>query len=120
RESRPVWGTLTSYRDGRQRPVRFDGRHDVTASVAMDSVCAAVGGTLSTQHDMLLGLGVRATRPPLTLASSDPARYLNRLSLAGEAAELTAAGGLGDHLWVVSSTEPLGTGDHRLARRETP
>lgn len=39
--------------------------------------------------------------PPLALASTDPAAYVRALSGAGEAAELTARGGLGDFGWLL-------------------
>ncbi len=37
--------------------------------------------------------------PPLALASTDPTAYVRALASAGEAAELTAPGGLGDFAW---------------------
>jgi hypothetical protein len=37
-------------------------------------------------------------------ATHDPAGYLHALSLATEAGELTAVGGLGDFFWSVTST----------------
>ncbi|NGN65136.1 hypothetical protein G5C51_14670 [Streptomyces sp. A7024] len=101
--SRPPAGTLTGFRDGREvRPVP-DGSCDLTAHVALDA-CAAAGGEpyrLLTQREALHELGVRGTRPPLALASTDPAAYVRQLAGAGEAAELTAAGGLGDFGWLV-------------------
>ncbi|NEB78008.1 hypothetical protein G3I40_22715, partial [Streptomyces sp. SID14478] len=42
-----------------------------------------------------------AGRPPLALASRDPAAYVRALTRAGEAAELTARGGLGDFGWLI-------------------
>ncbi|MFJ9431155.1 SAM-dependent methyltransferase [Streptomyces sp. NPDC101490] len=54
-----------------------------------------------TQREALGRLGVSGGRPPLSLASADPAAYVRALSSAGEAAELTARGGLGDFLWLV-------------------
>ncbi|MHC5909020.1 SAM-dependent methyltransferase, partial [Streptomyces sp. S6] len=41
--------------------------------------------------------------PPLALASTDPAAYVRALAAGGEAAELTARGGLGDFGWLVQS-----------------
>jgi SAM-dependent MidA family methyltransferase len=102
RDDRPAYGSLASYRQGREADVVPDGSRDVTAHVAVDSVAAAVGGTVVRQRDVLRDLGVDGSRPPLDLARSDPAGYLSALSSAGEAAELTAAGGLGDFFWVVS------------------
>ncbi len=46
--------------------------------------------------------------PPLSLASTDPAGYVRALAAAGEAAELTAPGGLGDFGWL---SQPVRTGD---------
>ncbi|MEU6944191.1 SAM-dependent methyltransferase [Streptomyces sp. NPDC046316] len=102
RESRPPFGTLTGFRAGREVAVVPDGSCDVTAHVAMDAVASA-GGELVTQREALRGLGVRGDRPPLALASSDPGAYVRALGAAGEAAELTARGGLGDFLWLTRS-----------------
>ncbi len=99
---RPPFGTLCGYRDGRQVPPVPDGRCDVTAHVAMDSVAAAAGTPygLVAQREALSALGVDGGRPPLALASSDPATYLRRLAGAGAAAELTDPAGLGGHWWL--------------------
>ncbi|MFF8613717.1 SAM-dependent methyltransferase [Streptomyces sp. NPDC015350] len=107
REARPPFGTLTGFRAGREvRPVP-DGRCDLTSHVALDA-CAAAGGEAAgappeilTQREALRGLGVDGGRPPLALASSDPAGYVRALASAGEAAELTARGGLGDFGWLM-------------------
>ncbi|MFB6618438.1 SAM-dependent methyltransferase [Streptomyces sp. NPDC085524] len=100
REARPPYGTLTGFRAGREvRPVP-DGSCDVTAHVALDS-CAGPGAVLLTQREALTDLGVSGARPPLALASTDPAGYVRALASAGEAAELTARGGLGDFGWLV-------------------
>ncbi|MFF8834411.1 SAM-dependent methyltransferase [Streptomyces sp. NPDC015130] len=122
RDSRPPFGTLTGFRAGREVPPVPDGGCDVTAHVAVDA-CAAAGGAgggtdargagggtqtgaaggveLLSQRDALHRLGVSGGRPPLSMASADPAGYLRALSSAGEAAELTARGGLGDFHWLV-------------------
>jgi SAM-dependent MidA family methyltransferase len=102
RDTRPSAGTLSSYRQGRQTPVTLDGRHDVTAAVAMDALAAAVPGELRTQREALHNLGIRGDRPPLSLADADPTGYLRALSLATEAAELTERGGLGDLCWLLN------------------
>ncbi|MEV7418160.1 SAM-dependent methyltransferase [Streptomyces sp. NPDC089919] len=100
RDARPPYGTLTGFREGREvRPVP-DGGCDVTAHVALDA-CAGPGARLLTQREALTALGVSGSRPPLTLASSDPTAYVRALSAAGEAAELTARGGLGDFGWLL-------------------
>ncbi|MFF1731753.1 SAM-dependent methyltransferase [Streptomyces sp. NPDC058247] len=104
REARPPFGTLTGFREGRETPPVPDGSCDITAHVAFDA-CALPGALLLTQRAALHALGVSGGRPPLALASSDPAAYVRALSGAGEAAELTAAGGLGDFGWLV---QPVG------------
>ncbi|WP_030621729.1 SAM-dependent methyltransferase [Streptomyces sclerotialus] len=107
RETRPPYGTLTGFRDGREVAPVPDGGCDITAHVALDA-CAAAGGTgalLLTQRAALRALGVDGSRPPLALATTDPAAYLRALSGAGEAAELTDPGGLGAFHWLV---QPVG------------
>ncbi|MER6527808.1 SAM-dependent methyltransferase [Streptomyces sp. NPDC001508] len=66
---------------------------------------------LLTQRDALHALGLAGTRPPLALAATDPQAYLRALAGAGEAAELTEAGGLGDFGWLL---QPVGI-PHPLA-----
>ncbi|MGZ6804284.1 MAG: SAM-dependent methyltransferase [Nocardioidaceae bacterium] len=102
--ARPPFGSLRSYRDGHETDVLPDGSRDVTAHVAVDAVAAAAGGRLVTQREALRALGVSGDRPDLGLATSDPAAYVQALSRATQAAELTAVGGLGDFWWVVSAT----------------
>jgi SAM-dependent MidA family methyltransferase len=102
-EDRPPLGSLRSYRAGREVDVLPDGSRDVTAHVAVDSVADRVGGVLHRQRDVLGGLGVSGARPPLALATTDPAAYVRALSAAGEAAELTDPDGLGDFWWVVTT-----------------
>ncbi|MCX4448462.1 SAM-dependent methyltransferase [Streptomyces sp. NBC_01789] len=102
RGQRPPYGTLTGFRAGREVRAVPDGSCDLTAHVALDA-CAAAGGPdaeLRTQREALASLGISGGRPPLTLASTDPAAYVRALSAAGEAAELTARGGLGDFGWL--------------------
>lgn len=119
---RPAGGSLSSYRGGVQTPVSFDGRHDITAHVAFDSLAAASVGLVRRQRDVLHDLGINGQRPPLSLATEDPARYVQDLSRATERAELTAVEGLGDLYWVstpprdtsrVSSDRPAAPGDQR-------
>ncbi|MFJ7063822.1 SAM-dependent methyltransferase [Streptomyces sp. NPDC101115] len=62
---------------------------------------ATGAGGLLTQRAALRELGVTGSRPPLSLASTDPTAYVRALASAGEAAELTAQGGLGDFLWLL-------------------
>ncbi|MFF3689850.1 SAM-dependent methyltransferase [Streptomyces sp. NPDC002187] len=100
KDGRPPFGTLTGFRDGREVLPVPDGSCDITAHVALDA-CALPGAELVDQRTALRGLGVTAGRPALALASSDPAAYLRALAAAGEAAELTARGGLGDFTWLM-------------------
>lgn len=100
REDRPPTGSLRSYLHGREVDVVPDGSRDVTAAVAVDAVAERVGAVVRSQREALAALGVVADRPPLDRATTDPAAYLRGLAGAGEAAELTARGGLGDYWWV--------------------
>ncbi|MFE0176105.1 SAM-dependent methyltransferase [Streptomyces sp. NPDC059002] len=104
RDRRPPFGTLTGFRAGRETTPVPDGTCDITAHVALDA-CALDGAALLTQRAALGALGVSGGRPPLSLASSDPAAYVRALTRAGEAAELTAPGGLGDFGWLL---QPVG------------
>jgi SAM-dependent MidA family methyltransferase len=104
---RPVGGTLAGYRAGALVPPVPDGRGNLTAHVALDSVAAAgrtagAGDTrLDDQRTALLTLGVDPRRPPLGLARTDPPAYLAALERAGAAAELTDRSGLGAFGWLV-------------------
>ncbi len=112
-DARPPFGTLTGFREGRQTAPVPDGSRDITAHVALDA-CALPGARLLTQRDALRALGVTAGRPPLSLAATDPTAYVRALAAAGEAAELTAPGGLGDFGWLIQPVgipHPLGDGD---------
>ncbi|MFC5753874.1 SAM-dependent methyltransferase [Actinomadura rugatobispora] len=109
RASRPVYGTLTGYRDGATVPAVPDGSCDVTAHVALDA-CAvagqaagATGTLLTTQRAALRALGLTGARPPLELARRDPGGYLVALGAAGEDAELIDPGGLGGFGWLVQT-----------------
>ncbi|MFE1378883.1 SAM-dependent methyltransferase [Streptomyces sp. NPDC058740] len=121
RGGRPPFGTLAAFREGREVAPVPDGSRDLTAHVALDAcgAAAARGDTrLLTQREALHELGVAGSRPPLSLATTDPAGYVRALAAAGEAAELTAAGGLGDFLWLVQRVSgrarsgPGGTGGY--------
>jgi len=106
-DARPPFGTLTGFLEGRETAPVPDGSRDITAHVALDA-CTLPGGRVLTQRTALHALGIQGARPPLTLASTDPAAYVRALASAGEAAELTAAGGLGDFGWLV---QPVGIAD---------
>jgi SAM-dependent MidA family methyltransferase len=110
RDSRPPYGTLTGFRDGRECEPVTDGSCDITAHVALDSL----DGTLVRQRDALRRLGVSGARPSLDLARREPLRYLAELSSAGEAAELLDPSGLGGFGWVWTAA---GADATRLASR---
>jgi SAM-dependent MidA family methyltransferase len=101
-DTRPPFGTLTGFREGRETAPVPDGSCDLTAHVALDA-CALPGAHRLTQRAALHALGLTGARPPLALASTDPTEYVRALASAGEAAELTATGGLGDFGWLVQS-----------------
>ncbi|RIV31707.1 hypothetical protein D2L64_25395 [Micromonospora radicis] len=117
RADRPVDGTLTGYRGGRQVPPVPDGSCDVTAHVAMDSVASAgervarCAYLLGSQRAGLRALGAEGGRPPLSRAASDPAGYLRALAAASASAELTDPAGLGGHWWL---WQPVGVALDRL------
>jgi hypothetical protein len=60
---------------------------------------------LVSQREALEALGAAAGRPPLALASTDPAGYVRALAAASAVAELTDPGGLGGHWWLL---QPVG------------
>jgi len=109
--ARPRAGTLTGFYAGRSASAVPDGSRDITAHVAIDAVCAAgetVAGqsaVLATQREALGALGLDSVRPPLSLATRDPAGYVRALSAATQAAELMDVEGLGAHYWIV---QPVG------------
>lgn len=107
RGTRPALGTLTGYRAGRQVPPVPDGSCDITAHVAFDSVAGSGGRgyKMISQREALTALGAGGGRPPIALASSDPAAYVRALASASAAAELTDPAGLGGHLWLI---HPIG------------
>lgn len=112
RGTRPPFGTLTGFREGRETAPVPDGSCDLTAHVALDA-CTRPGGRVQRQRDALHALGITGARPALALASTDPAAYVRALARAGEAAELTAAGGLGDFGWLL---QPVGIPDSPVGR----
>jgi SAM-dependent MidA family methyltransferase len=119
REDRPPGGSLTGYRDGRQVPPVPDGSCDLTAHVAIDAVAEAGGRpyTLVSQRTALRALGVDGARPPLALASTDPAGYLRALGAASAAADLTDPAGLGSHWWLL---HPVGIDTPPVLRGTMP
>ncbi|MEU2062054.1 SAM-dependent methyltransferase [Streptomyces sp. NPDC013455] len=128
-DTRPLFGTLTGFREGRETTPVPDGSCDLTAHVALDACAAApgaarapsgtaqrtaegarelAGARVLTQRAALRALDITGARPSLALASTDPSAYVRALASAGEAAELTAPGGLGDFGWLL---QPVGIGD---------
>lgn len=95
-DTRPPQGTLTGFSLGRQVLPVPDGSCDLTAHVAMDSL---THDELLDQRGALRRLGLSGRIPPLDLARSSPAAYLQGLSTASAASALMAQGGLGDFLW---------------------
>ena len=95
--ARDLAGTLTAYRDGRQRAPVPDGSCDLTAHVLMASLVED-GDRLLDQRDALAALGLSSARPSY---GDDPAGYLAALSRAGESAELTDPSGLGGFRWLL-------------------
>ncbi|MDU0314203.1 SAM-dependent methyltransferase [Phycicoccus sp. M110.8] len=97
--TRPAHGTLVAYRSGHLVEPVPDGTCDLTAHVAMDSL---VHDELVDQRTALARLGVDGRTPPVELARTDPAGYLQSLQESSAAAQLTARGGFGDFLWAFS------------------
>lgn len=96
---RPRWGTLAAYRSGRPDIPVPDGRCDLTAHVAMDTLSH---DELVDQRTALGGLGVEARTPDHELARREPHSYLAALARSSAASALTARGGFGDFLWAFS------------------
>ncbi|MET9447967.1 SAM-dependent methyltransferase [Streptomyces cinerochromogenes] len=80
----------------------------VTAQETHTTARSLPPARLLTQRAALRALGITGVRPPLALASTDPSAYVRALASAGEAAELTAPGGLGDFGWLL---QPVGIPD---------
>jgi SAM-dependent MidA family methyltransferase len=100
--SRPPLGTLTGYRDGLVVTPVPDGSCDITSHVALDSCAARTPSTVvTTQRNALRSLGIRGTRPDISLARANPPQYVRLLQQAGEEAELIDAGGLGGFGWLI-------------------
>ncbi|SCD81743.1 hypothetical protein GA0115251_125013 [Streptomyces sp. TverLS-915] len=121
--TRPAFGTLTGFRAGREVVPVPDGTTDLTAHVALDACAAATAhhgpATLTRQREALRALGLAGSRPPLSLASTDPAAYVRALAGAGEASELTDPAGLGGFGWLLQ-TVGLGADGTGTAVRAMP
>lgn len=100
---RPRHGTLTAFRGGDQTPPVPDGSCDVTAHVALDSLDA---DEVLTQREALAQLGLDATRPPHTLARTEPAAYLHALARSSTVAALRDPAGLGGFGWALTRLRP--------------
>lgn len=106
-ENRPPFDSIAGYREGRLVRAVPDGSCDISVHVAIDACAEAgerAGATatlLTTQREALRGLGMRATRPPVELATSDPPLYMRRLQAAGQQAELLDPAGLGRFSWLI-------------------
>ena len=101
--ARPRSGSLTGFRDGRVTRAVPDGRHDLTAHVALDAVADRLpGSVLLRQHEALRALGVVADRPDPALVTRDPAGYLAALGRLSSAAELLDRGALGGFGWLLT------------------
>ncbi|MDT0418145.1 SAM-dependent methyltransferase [Streptomyces sp. DSM 41982] len=124
--TRPAFGTLTGFRAGREVAPVPDGTTDLTAHVALDACAAATAhhgpATLTRQREALRALGLAGSRPPLSLASTDPAAYVRALAGAGEASELTDPAGLGAFGWLLQTVGlgADGTGTAVRAMRDAP
>ncbi|WP_219106351.1 SAM-dependent methyltransferase [Austwickia sp. TVS 96-490-7B] len=108
RTARPTYGTLTGYRHGRATAPIPDGRHDLTAHVAVDSLRH---DRILTQRQALLDLGVNPGQPDPSRAVTDPARYLAELAQCSAAARMMAPQGLGGFFWVLARTGRSVAGD---------
>ena len=112
-EERPPYGTLTGFRLGRDVEPIPDGRCDVTAHVAIDSVAVAgaaaavargrsVHTMLTDQRTALRSLGVDGRRPD---HAADPGGYAAALQRTSDAAELLEPAGLGGFAWLVQGID---------------
>ncbi len=105
-EDRPERGSLVGFRSGHQTRAIPDGRHNLTAHVALDAVAAAgrIAGAqrswLLSQRAALTALGLRTRLPAREGARVDPARYLAELAAASSATSLLDSTGLGGFSWL--------------------
>jgi SAM-dependent MidA family methyltransferase len=93
-------GTLAAYREGALVAAVPDGSRNLTAHVAVDALAYRTGSAVVRQREALLALGVTGALPASSLASSDPAAYLDLLAAATHDAELLDPAGLGAFWWV--------------------
>ncbi|KNX36171.1 SAM-dependent methyltransferase [Luteipulveratus halotolerans] len=95
-DDRPMYGTLTGYRDGAQVSPVPDGSCDITAHVAVDSLET---DWRTTQRALFGELGLVAPPAQHALSRSDPERYLAGLADRSAGLTATASPGLGDFVW---------------------
>jgi SAM-dependent MidA family methyltransferase len=107
-DRRPLRGSLTGFRDGRDVPAVPDGSCDLTTHVALDSVAAAgqrAGAgeaVLLRQREALRRLGVGTTPADLaTATATGTAALLAHLQLRSQLGELLDASGLGGFRWLL-------------------
>lgn len=99
RTTRPAHGTLTAYREGQVTEAVPDGRRDLTAHVATDSLGA---DEVVTQRELLHRLGLSAAPPEHALSRTDPLGYVQALARSSTVAALTDARGLGGFHWAMT------------------
>jgi hypothetical protein len=102
----PDWPLFRS--NGSQPHAEPSAGTGVTRSTAgghSDEAASTGGGraepVLMRQAEALRALGADGRRPPITLASTDPAGYVRALAAASLATELTDPAGLGAHYWLL-------------------
>lgn len=116
--------TLAATRAATRTVAGPSGAVDAAAGtpVAPGALTGATATVRTTQRAALRALGVDPGRPPRELASADPPAYLRALAARGEAAELTARGGLGDFGWLAHAVGlpavPVLGADQPGSRRE--
>lgn len=99
RTTRPSHGTLTAYRQGTLTEAIPDGRRDLTAHVATDSLGA---DEVVTQREVFHRLGLTAAGPERTMATTDPLGYVRALGRASTIVALTDPNGLGAFHWAMT------------------
>ena len=97
--TRPAHGTLTAYREGSLTEAVPDGRRDLTAHVATDSLGA---DEVVSQRALLHRLGLDGATPSHATASTDPLGYVRALGRASSITALTDPHGLGGFHWAMT------------------
>lgn len=115
--ARPLTGTLTAYRDGRETDPVPDGSCDLTAHVAMDSLS---GHAVVSQREALLGAGLSVALPDPALARTAPTAYLDALTRANARAQLVNRGSFGGFLWSITHVGADAAPETSLALADSP